>query len=110
MQVAFGERYPLSQVYAPGTTDVMAFEPMTPPTNALITGSGLRWIFSQKPSMPCLVLRLQNQAKLALRIRVGRGGSGLASLAHEGATNLDSALGPRAVGSARPRVIINDAH
>ena len=67
MQVAFAERYPLSQVYAPGTTDAIAFEPMTPPTNALITGSGLRWIFSRKPSMPCLVLRLQ--IKLNKRLR-----------------------------------------
>ena len=31
-------------------------------------------------------------------------------LTHEGATNRDSALGPSAVGSARPRVFINDAH
>jgi galactose mutarotase-like enzyme len=44
LRVAFGNGYPLAQVYAPRTADVIAFEPMTAPTNALITGAGLRWI------------------------------------------------------------------
>lgn len=44
LRVAFGEGYPFAQVYAPATADVIAFEPMTAPTNALVTGAGLRWI------------------------------------------------------------------
>ena len=30
--------YPFAQVYAPGDDDVIAFEPMTAPTNALVDG------------------------------------------------------------------------
>lgn len=44
LRVAFGDGYPIAQVYAPATADVIAFEPMTAPTNALVTGAGLRWI------------------------------------------------------------------
>ncbi len=41
VEVAFGEGYPCAQVYAPADDDVIAFEPMTAPTNALVTGIGL---------------------------------------------------------------------
>ena len=44
VRVTFENGYPLGQVYAPDTADVIAFEPMTAPTNALITGAALRWI------------------------------------------------------------------
>jgi galactose mutarotase-like enzyme len=40
--VEFGDGYPVAQIYAPATRDVIAFEPMTAPTNALVTGDGLR--------------------------------------------------------------------
>ena len=33
-----GPGYRFAQVYAPGDDDVVAFEPMTAPTNALVTG------------------------------------------------------------------------
>jgi aldose 1-epimerase len=33
--------YPFAQLYAPGDDEVVAFEPMTAPTNALVTGSDL---------------------------------------------------------------------
>jgi aldose 1-epimerase len=38
LEVAFGPGYPYAQVYAPADDDVVAFEPMTAPTNALVTG------------------------------------------------------------------------
>jgi aldose 1-epimerase len=34
--------YPVAQVYAPATADVVSLEPMTAPVNALVTGRGLR--------------------------------------------------------------------
>jgi aldose 1-epimerase len=40
--VEFLEGYPCAQVYAPRGKDFIAFEPMTAPTNALVTGRGLR--------------------------------------------------------------------
>jgi aldose 1-epimerase len=36
--VRFDEGYPVAQVFAPATEDVVCFEPMTAPTNALATG------------------------------------------------------------------------
>jgi galactose mutarotase-like enzyme len=44
IEVAFGPGYPMAQVYAPAGLDVVAFEPMTAPGNALVSGDGLRWI------------------------------------------------------------------
>ena len=42
MEIAFGDGYPYSQVYAPADDDVVAFEPMTAPTNALVSGRDLK--------------------------------------------------------------------
>jgi aldose 1-epimerase len=39
--VSFDEGYPCGQVFAPASQDVVAFEPMTAPTNALASGRGL---------------------------------------------------------------------
>jgi aldose 1-epimerase len=36
--------YPFAQVYAPADDDVICFEPMTAPTNALCSGDGLTWV------------------------------------------------------------------
>ena len=37
--------YPFTQVYAPDGTDAVAIEPMTAPTNALVTGGdGLTFV------------------------------------------------------------------
>ena len=44
IEVVFGPGYPVAQVYAPATHPVVAFEPMTAPVNAMISGDGLRWI------------------------------------------------------------------
>jgi aldose 1-epimerase len=38
------EGYPYTQVYAPHGQDYLAFEPMTAPSNALISGTGLRLV------------------------------------------------------------------
>jgi galactose mutarotase-like enzyme len=42
IEVSFGEGFPFSQVYAPDDDDVIAFEPMTAPTNALVSGRDLQ--------------------------------------------------------------------
>jgi galactose mutarotase-like enzyme len=41
IEVSFEWGYPFAQVYAPDDDDVIAFEPMTAPTNALVTGRDL---------------------------------------------------------------------
>ena len=41
IEISFGEGYPYAQVYAPDDDDVIAFEPMTAPTNALVSGCDL---------------------------------------------------------------------
>jgi aldose 1-epimerase len=38
IEVSFASGYPYAQVYAPANDDVVAFEPMTAPTNALVAG------------------------------------------------------------------------
>ena len=42
IEVSFDHGYPYSQVYAPDDDDVIAFEPMTAPTNALVSGQDLK--------------------------------------------------------------------
>ena len=38
IELAFREGYPFAQVFAPADDDVIAFEPMTAPANALVDG------------------------------------------------------------------------
>jgi galactose mutarotase-like enzyme len=42
LELRFGEGYPVAQVFAPPGADVVALEPMTAPTDALVSGDGLR--------------------------------------------------------------------
>ncbi len=42
IEVSFAEGYPYAQVYAPDDDDVVALEPMTAPTNALVSETDLR--------------------------------------------------------------------
>lgn len=42
--VRFGEGYPFAQVFAPPDLDVVCFEPMTAPADALRSGDGLRLV------------------------------------------------------------------
>ena len=44
MTVAFDAGYPCAQIYAPAGEPVICFEPMTAPTNALVSGTGLRTV------------------------------------------------------------------
>ena len=44
LEVSFGPSFSCGQVYAPADTDFICFEPMTAPTDALSTGTGLRII------------------------------------------------------------------
>jgi galactose mutarotase-like enzyme len=41
IEVSFDERYPYAQVYAPEGQSLICFEPMTAPTNALVSGDSL---------------------------------------------------------------------
>lgn len=42
--VEMTDGYPCAQIYAPGDVDVVCFEPMTAPANALVSGAGLRLV------------------------------------------------------------------
>jgi aldose 1-epimerase len=42
VEVSFDRGFPYAQVYAPADDDVIAFEPMTAPTNALVSGRDLK--------------------------------------------------------------------
>jgi aldose 1-epimerase len=44
VEVEFVSGYPYAQVYAPSGQDLVCFEPMTAPTNALESGDGLRTV------------------------------------------------------------------
>jgi galactose mutarotase-like enzyme len=44
VRVVFECGYPVAQVFAPPQCDVVSLEPMTAPTNALVTGRGLRLV------------------------------------------------------------------
>jgi aldose 1-epimerase len=39
IEVAFEHGFPVAQVFAPAARDVVCFEPMTAPANALVTGA-----------------------------------------------------------------------
>lgn len=44
LELRTGEGYPFAQIYAPRDLDALAFEPMTAPTNALLSGGDLRML------------------------------------------------------------------
>lgn len=44
IELRLGEGYPFTQLYAPPDTDAVAIEPMTAPTNALVSGADLPWV------------------------------------------------------------------
>lgn len=44
LELRCGEGYRYAQIYAPLDTDAVAFEPMTAPTNALVSGEDLPWV------------------------------------------------------------------
>lgn len=44
IELRLGEGYPFTQLYAPPGTDAVAIEPMTAPTNALVSAADLPWV------------------------------------------------------------------
>lgn len=44
LSLRFDEGYPFAQVYAPADQELICFEPMTAPTNALVSGARLRTV------------------------------------------------------------------
>ena len=62
LEVAFESGYPYAQVYAPADDDVIALEPMTAPTNALVTDG---------PELP--VVQPGESYRAAFRVTVGGG-------------------------------------
>jgi galactose mutarotase-like enzyme len=44
LELRMGEGYPFAQIYAPEELNAVAFEPMTAPTSALVSGEDLRML------------------------------------------------------------------
>jgi len=59
IELAFLEGFPYAQVFAPAADDVVAFEPMTAPTNALVDGG---------PSLPLLAPGDRYRAAFAVTV------------------------------------------
>jgi aldose 1-epimerase len=62
IEVTFDSGYPYAQVYAPADDDVIALEPMTAPTNALITGG---------PELPLVAPGSEFRASFSITIASG---------------------------------------
>ena len=62
IEVGFSSAYPYAQVFAPAEDDVICFEPMTAPTNALVSGG---------PSLPILAGGERYEAEFSLEITDG---------------------------------------
>jgi aldose 1-epimerase len=65
LELAFAEGYPYAQVYAPPDDDVVAFEPMTAPTNALVDAG---------PELPLVAAGQRLRAEFAITVREPDGG------------------------------------
>ncbi len=59
IELAFVEGYPYAQVFAPADDDVIAFEPMTAPTNALVDGD---------PVLPLLAAGKSHRATFSITV------------------------------------------
>ena len=59
IEISFGAGYPYAQVFAPAEDDVIAFEPMTAPTNALVDGG---------PQLPLLAAGESYRAAFSISI------------------------------------------
>jgi aldose 1-epimerase len=57
IEVELREGYPIAQVYAPAGEDLIAFEPMTAPVNALVSGDRLRHAAPERPYRASFTVR-----------------------------------------------------
>jgi galactose mutarotase-like enzyme len=56
IEVRFEQGYPYAQVYGPPDAEHLCFEPMTAPTNALVSGTGLRLVAPGERYVACFSL------------------------------------------------------
>ena len=68
IEVSFDRGYPYAQVYAPDDDDVIAFEPMTAPTNALVSGQDLKLLEPARAMRP----RSRSRCRTLMAERKGR--------------------------------------
>jgi aldose 1-epimerase len=59
LAVAYGPGYPYAQVFAPPGQDLVCFEPMTAPTDALRSGDGLRLVAPGDAATATFALRVE---------------------------------------------------
>jgi galactose mutarotase-like enzyme len=59
--VRLGHGYPAAQVFAPAAEDVVCFEPMTAPANALRSGDGLGWARPGGPYRAAFTIGVANE-------------------------------------------------
>jgi aldose 1-epimerase len=59
LSVAFEQGYPFAQVYAPGGQELIAYEPMTAPANALESGEGLGHARPGEPYAAAFSIRVE---------------------------------------------------
>ena len=70
IELAFLSGYPYAQVFAPAEDDVIAFEPMTAPTNALVDGGDALPFVAPGRQLPRGVLDHRHE-RLSRFIRIG---------------------------------------
>lgn len=61
LSVTFGAGYPYAQVYAPAGQDLICFEPMTAPANALVSGDSLRLVAPGDTYRAAFTIELQSE-------------------------------------------------
>jgi len=59
LAIEYGAGYPYAQVFAPPGQELVCFEPMTAPTNALRTGDGLRLVPPGEAATAAFALRVE---------------------------------------------------